>query len=65
MSSQGALVVRLQFPTNEPMIAEGEFEPNLLERVWKLMLICGKIRRTMHGRARLVMEDATVRLSRS
>jgi hypothetical protein len=29
-----------------------------LERVWKLMLICEKIRRTMHGPAKVVIEDA-------
>ena len=52
------LLVRLQFPTHEPMVVEADLSPGFLERVWKLMLICQKIRRTMHGRARVVIDDA-------
>jgi hypothetical protein len=52
------LLARLQFPTHEPMVVEADLSPGFLERVWKLMLICGKIRRTMHGRARVIIEDA-------
>jgi hypothetical protein len=40
------------------MVVEAELTAGFLERVWKLMLICAKIRRTMHGRARVVIEDA-------
>jgi len=28
------------------------------KRVWKLMLIWGKIRRTMHGRGKVIVEDS-------
>ena len=52
------LIVRLQFPTNEPMVVEIALTTEFLQRVWKLMLICQKIRRTMHGRARVVIDDA-------
>jgi len=52
------LLVRLQFPTHEPMVVEAEFSAGFLERVWKLMLICEKIRRTMHGPGKVVIEDA-------
>jgi hypothetical protein len=31
------LVVRLQFPTHEPMVVEADLSPGFLERVWKLM----------------------------
>jgi hypothetical protein len=33
-------------------------ERDLLERVWPLMLICKKIKRTMHGQARVIIENA-------
>ena len=33
-------------------------EPDFLERVWKLMLICEKIKRTMHSRGRVIIENA-------
>ena len=52
------LLVRLQFPTHKPMVVEVSVEPNFLERVWKLMLICGKIRWTMHGRGKVIVEDS-------
>ena len=52
------LLVRLQFPAHGPMVVEAELSRGFLERVWKLMLICGKIRRTMHGRGKVVIEDA-------
>jgi hypothetical protein len=54
----GRLLVRLRFPTHEPIVAEAEFSAGFLERVWKLMLICEKIRRTMHGRGKVIVEDA-------
>ncbi len=46
------LLVRLQFPIHEPMVVEADLTAGFLERVWKLMLICQKIRRTMHGRGK-------------
>jgi hypothetical protein len=52
------LLVRLRCPTHEPMVVEVDPAPGFLERVWKLMLICEKIRRTMHGRGRVIIEDA-------
>ena len=52
------LLVRLQCPRSETMFVEACIAPGFLERVWKLMLICEKIRRTMHGRAKVVVEDA-------
>ena len=39
-------------------VVEADLSPGFLERVWKLMLICQKIRRTMHGRAKVVIEDS-------
>src|SRR5262245_10448832 len=56
--AKSRLLVRLRFPTHEPMVVEAQLEEGFLERVWKLMLICEKIRRTMHGRAKVVIEDA-------
>jgi hypothetical protein len=37
---------------------QAELAAGFLERVWELMLICEKIRRTMHGHAKVVIEDA-------
>jgi hypothetical protein len=52
------LIVRLRVPSMDKMVVEVELGREYLGRCWKLMLICGKIRRTMHGRARVVIEDA-------
>ena len=52
------LLLRLQFPTHELMVVEVDLALGFLERVLKLMLICEKIRRTMHGRAKVIIEDA-------
>ena len=53
------LLLPLQFPTNPPMVVEVEgLGRDFLERVWKLMLISEKIMRTMHGRARVIIENA-------
>jgi hypothetical protein len=52
------LLLRLQWPTEEPLVVEMNIEADFLERVWKLMLICDKIRRTMHGRAKVIIENA-------
>jgi hypothetical protein len=40
------------------MAVEVNLERDFLERLWKLMLICEKIRVTMHGRAHVIIEDA-------
>jgi hypothetical protein len=37
---------------------EVDLERDFLERAWKLILICEKIRRTMHGRAKVIIENA-------
>jgi hypothetical protein len=52
------LLLRLQWPSDETMVGEVDLDPDFLERVWKLMLICEKIKRTMHGRAKVTIEDA-------
>ena len=57
--SSRRLLLPLQFPTNPPMVVEVEgLGRDFLERVWKLMLISEKIMRTMHGRARVIIENA-------
>ena len=40
------LLVRLEWPHDAVMAVEVDLEKHSLERVWKLMLICEKIRRT-------------------
>jgi len=52
------LLLRLQWPTEEPLVVEMNIEADFLERVWKLMLICEKIRRTMRGPAKVIIENA-------
>jgi hypothetical protein len=53
------LLLPLNSPTNPPMVVEVEgLHRDFLERLWKLMLICEKIKRTMHGRARVIIENA-------
>lgn len=51
------LLLRLQWPSNEPMVVEVDLERDFLERVWKLMLICEKIGRTMYGRAQVTIQN--------
>ena len=53
------LLLPLQCPTNPPMVvANRGLERDFLERIWKRMLICKKIKRTMYGRARIIIENA-------
>ena len=52
------LLLRLRFPTHEPMVVQVHLTADYLERTRKLMLICQKIRQTMRGRARVIIEDA-------
>lgn len=54
---QKRLLLRLQWPSNEPMVVELHLEREFLERVWKLMLIWGKIRRTMYGPAQVTIQN--------
>jgi hypothetical protein len=44
------LIVRLRVPSMDKMVFEVELGREYLSRCWKLMLICGKIERTMGGR---------------
>ena len=55
------LLLRLRFPTHEPMVVQVDLTADYLERTRKLMLICEKIRQTMRGRARVIIEDAPCR----
>ena len=50
--------MRLRFPTHEPMVVQVDLTADYLERTRKLMLICRKIRQTMRGRARVIIEGA-------
>ncbi len=43
------LIVRLRVPSMDKMVVEVELGREYLSRCWKLMLICGKIKRTMGG----------------
>jgi hypothetical protein len=52
------LLLRLKSPVNEPIVVEANLDHHFLERVWKLILICEKSRRTMQGRAKVIIEDA-------
>lgn len=52
------LVVRLEWPADVPMLVEVELDHGFLQRVWKLMLICEKIKRTMNGSARVTIDNA-------
>jgi len=38
------------------MVVEAQLDHDFLERVHKLVLICGKIRRTMYGAARITID---------
>ena len=52
------LLLRLKWPRDQIMAVEVNLERDFLEHLWKLMLICEKIRVTMHGRAHVIIEDA-------
>jgi hypothetical protein len=52
------LLLRLEWPNDTVMAVEVDLEQQFLERVWKLMLICEKIQRTMHGKAKVVIDNA-------
>jgi hypothetical protein len=52
------LLLRLEWPRDQVMVVGVDLERDFLERAWKLILICEKIRRTMHGPARVIIENA-------
>jgi hypothetical protein len=52
------LLVRLKDPCVPPMVVEARFDHDFLERAHKLVLICGKIRRTMYGAAKITIDTS-------
>ena len=56
ITSPSLLIVRLADERRETMVAEIKIDQAFLERIWKLMLICRKIRQTMGGKARVSIE---------
>jgi hypothetical protein len=52
------LLLRLKDPCDHPMVVEAQLDHDFLERAHKLLLICGKIRRTMHGAARITIDNS-------
>jgi hypothetical protein len=57
-SDSKRLLLRLEWPRDQVMAVEVNLERGFLERLWKLTLICEKIRVTMHGRAKVIIENA-------
>jgi hypothetical protein len=51
------LLVRLAWPGDEPMLVELSPQREFLERCLRLMLICGKIKRTMGGAGQVIVES--------
>ena len=51
------LIVRLRVPSMDKMVIEVELEREYLSRCLKLMLICGKIKRTMRGAGRVTIQS--------
>ena len=56
ITSPNLLIVRLEDQKRGAMVAEIKMDQAFLERIWKLMLICQKIRQTMGGKARVSIE---------
>ena len=52
------LLLRIKDPCDPPMVVEAQFHHDFLVRAHKLVLICGKIRRTMHGPARITIDTS-------
>ena len=48
-------LVRLRVPSLDKMVVEVDLEREYLGHCWKLMLICGKIKQTMQGAARVTI----------
>ena len=55
--SKGTLLVRLQWPLDNTMVVQLSPHREFLERCWKLMLICEKIKRTMGGAGQVIVES--------
>ena len=49
------VLFRLEHPSEQPMIVEARLDRDYLERALKLVLICHKIRKTMHGVAKITI----------
>ena len=49
------LLLRIESPSDHPMVVETSLDPDYLERALKLVLICHKIRQTMHGAAKVII----------
>jgi hypothetical protein len=52
------LLLRLKHPCDRPMVVEANLDHDFLVRAHKLVLICGKIRRTMYGAARITIDTS-------
>ena len=52
------LLLRIKDPCDPPMVVEAQLDHDFLERAHKLALICGKIRRTMYGAARIIIDTS-------
>src|SRR5262245_61155536 len=49
------LLPRIESPSDHPMIVEASLDRDYLGRDRKLVLICHKIRQTMHGAAKVII----------
>ncbi len=52
------LLLRLQWPVDRPMVVEANPDGEFLERAWKLTRICEKIRRTMGGPGKVLIDNS-------
>ena len=53
----GRLLVRLRVPSLDKMVVQVELGREYLGRCLKLMLICGKIKQTMQGSGRVIIQN--------
>lgn len=49
------LLLRIERSSEQPMFVEARLDRDYLERALKLVLICHKIRKTMHGAAKITI----------
>ena len=49
------ILLRIEHPFEQPMVVEASLDRDYLERALKLVLICNKIRKTMHGAAKITI----------
>jgi len=52
------LLLRIKDPCDPRMVVEAQLDYDFLVRAHKLVLICGKIRRTMCGAARITIDNS-------